>query len=86
MGMRTVRLESADEKRLERIRRKTGWTASDALKRGVRLLDESLSQQATSNAYEIYASLDLGPGGYALGQSDKVRETVREAILRRHKP
>lgn len=85
MALRTVRLEPADEKRLERIRRKTGWTTSDALKRGVLLLDESLSKQPTSGAYEIYASLDLGPGGYALGPSDKVRETVRKAVSRRHK-
>jgi hypothetical protein len=85
MGVRTVRLEPADEKRLERIRRKTGWTASDVLKRGMQLLDESIAKQPTSSAYDLYASLDLGPGGYALGPSDKVRETVRQAISRRHK-
>ena len=86
MGLRTVRLAKADEERLERIRRKAGWTASDVLRRGVRLLDESLCPQTATNAYEIYASLDLRPGGCALGSSDRVRETVRQAILRRHKP
>jgi hypothetical protein len=85
MGVKTVRLEPADEKRLERIRRRTGWTASDVLKRGMQLLDESLAKQSTSSAYEIYSGLDLGPGGYALGPSDKVRETVRQAISRRRK-
>lgn len=85
MGVRSVRLGCADERRLERIQRKTGWTASEVLKRGMRLLDQRLSVQPASSAYETYANLDLGPGGYALGRSDQVRETVRATMSKRRK-
>ena len=85
MGVRSVRLGPADERRLERIQRKTGWTASEVLKHGMRLLDQMLSRKPASSAYETYASLDLGPGGYALGRSDQVRETVRGTMSKRRK-
>ena len=35
--------------------------------------------------FEIYASLDLGPGGTSVGRSDDTRNTVRRAILRKHR-
>lgn len=85
MATRTVRMEPEDEKRLERIQRKTGWTASDALKEGVRLLDQSLTNAPTNVAYDIYAELDLGEGGHARGPASRSRETAREAIARKHK-
>jgi hypothetical protein len=78
-------MEPEDEKRLERVRRRTGWTASDVLKRGVKLLDETLTQAPTNSAFGIYADLDLGPGGYASGPAAQSRETARRAIVRKHK-
>jgi len=85
MGMKTVRMEPEDEKLLERLRRRTGLTTSDILKRGMRLLDESLATQPTKSAYEIYCKLDIGPGGYAIGPSTETSKSVREAILRKHR-
>lgn len=85
MGVRTVRMEAEDEKRLARILRRTGWTASDVLKRGVQLLDETLAKTPTNKAFEVYSGLDLGPGGYASGPASESREAARRAILRKHK-
>ena len=85
MSVRTVRMEPEDDARIERIRRKTGWTSSDVLKEGVRLLDEALTKAPTNDAHEIYSSLDLGPGGYAAGPALESRETARRVIARKHK-
>jgi hypothetical protein len=68
MGTRTIRMEPEDEKLLDRIRRQTGWTTSDALSRGLRALERELAENIASSAYAIYEGLDLGPGGYAAGR------------------
>ena len=85
MGTRTVRMEPEDEKRLERIQKRTGWTASDALKRGVQMLDEALAKEPTGSAFDIYAQLDLGPGGYAAGPAAASRKTARKVIVAKHR-
>jgi len=86
MGMKTVRMEPEDEKVLERIRRRTGWTASDILKRGLRLVDESLATQPPKKtAWEIYCELDIGPGDDSIPPASYSREAVRRAILRKHR-
>jgi len=85
MGMKTVRMEPEDERLLERLRRRTGWTSSDILKHGMRLLDQSLSREPAKSPYEVYAGLDLGPGGYASGPASQSREAARAAIMRKHR-
>jgi hypothetical protein len=84
MGTKTVRMEPDDERVLARIRRQTGWTASAALKQGLRALERDLLQREAPSAYDIYKSLDLGPGGYAAGPSAKSREVARRVIRRKH--
>lgn len=78
-------MEPEDEKRLERIRRRTGWATSDALRRGLRALERDISSEATSRAFDIYASLNLGPGGYAAGPASQSRETARRVIAQKAK-
>lgn len=85
MSVRTVRMEPEDEALLERIRRRTGWTVSDALKRGLRALERNISEKPPASAFKIYAGLDLGPGGHAAGPASRSRETAREVIRRKHK-
>lgn len=85
MATRTLRMDPEDEARLERIQRRTGWTVSDVLKEGVRLLEEALAKAPTTEAYEVYSRLELGPGGYSSGPASKSREAARAAILRKHK-
>jgi hypothetical protein len=51
----------------------------------VRLLEETLAKAPTTEAYEVYSRLELGPGGYSSGPASKSREAARAAILRKHK-
>ena len=83
MSTRTVRLDDEAEKALEEIVQATGLSKSGALKQGLLALREQISQQSNPSPYEIYAKLDLGPGGYALAPSTEVRQGVSEVIRRK---
>lgn len=85
MGTKTVRMEPEDEELLERLRKRTGLTTSDVLKRGLRLLDESLAKQPAKTPYEIYCELDIGPGDDSIPPASDSRNAVRQAILRKHR-
>jgi hypothetical protein len=61
----------------------TGLSISGAFKRGLLLLRDDLAQQAQRTPYDIYAELDLGPGGYATAPSTDTRRGVQEAIKRK---
>lgn len=83
MAVRTVRMDEESEKLLAQVCKSTGWTASEALKRGLRALDRSLAAAPARTAWDIYAALDLGSGGYASGPSTESRAAARAAIQRR---
>jgi hypothetical protein len=83
MGMKSVRLDEEAEQALEQIRQATGLSVSGALKQGLLELRSRLEQQPAHTPYEIYAQLDLGPGGYAIAPSSEVRRGVRQAIRRK---
>lgn len=80
MGTRTVRLDEEAEIALQDIQSATGMPISTALKRGLRAVRDEVMQEGKRTAYEIYAELDLGPGGYAKGPSTKTRSLARKAI------
>jgi hypothetical protein len=77
------RLDEEAEKALEQIMRSAGLTISGAFKHGLCLLRDDLVQKAQRTRYEIYAELDLGPGGYATAPSTDTRRGVRAAIKRK---
>ena len=83
MSIKTVRMDDDDEKLLERVKRATGWSASEVIKRGLRSLDRQLREQPSKRAFDVYKALDLGPGGYASGPASDSRKVAREAIRRR---
>lgn len=85
MSVRTVRMGPEDEAILQQIQEETGWTASDVLKRGLRSLQRESMSRAAKSPFEIYESLDLGPGGYAAGPASESRETARRVIAAKHK-
>jgi hypothetical protein len=60
-----------------------GLSIFSALKQGLLALHHQLSQQASQSPYDIYAKLDLGPGGYAIAPSTDTRRGVQEAIKRK---
>jgi hypothetical protein len=83
MATRAVRLDEESERILEEIRRATGLSASGALKRGLVSVRESL--RAESRPYDLYASLDLGPGGYAIAPARDAKRAALRAIRSKHR-
>jgi hypothetical protein len=85
MGVRTVRLDQETEHVLKEVRRVTGLSVSAALKRGLRSLRDEARSQAHRFPYDVYQTLDLGPGGYATAPSTQTRLGMREALTRKHR-
>jgi hypothetical protein len=85
MATRTVRLDDETEQVLDEVREATGMAVSDALKAGLRSLQEKLrAGEMARPPYEIYRELDLGPGGYAIAPSTDVRSAVRRLLKAKH--
>ena len=80
MSTRTVRLDPEAEKALQVIRKSTGMSISEALKKGLTTLQREMLHGETSAAWKLYSELDLGPGGYAIAPSDAGRAAIRAAI------
>ena len=68
---------------MEEIKRMTGLSISDVLKRGILALRAQLEGNVSRTPFEVYAELDLGPGGYASGPSTDSRTSARNAIQKR---
>lgn len=83
MALRTVRLDDDDETLLAEVVKTTGLSMSKALAQGLRALRDRVVAAPPRTPYEIYAALDLGPGGYAVAPSTQVRRGVRRAIRRK---
>lgn len=63
MSVRTVRLDAETEGALQEVVEATGLSTSAALKQGVLALRHRLFCQPNALPYDVYAALDLGPGG-----------------------
>jgi hypothetical protein len=83
MATRTVRLDAEAEKALQEVQAATGLPISEALKRGLRSLQEQVRREAGRTPYNVYRELDVGAGGYAIAPSTETRRGVREAIRRK---
>jgi hypothetical protein len=83
MGVRTVRLDDETEKVLQDVTRKTGWSVSAALKRGLIVLRDQVTEQAQVTPFDVYRRLDLGPGGYAIAPSTETRRGIATALRRK---
>jgi hypothetical protein len=83
MAIRTVRLDDEAEEALREVRAATGLPISEALKRGLRSLQERVRHEVTRTPYDVYRELDLGPGGYANAPSTETRRGVRQAVRRK---
>jgi hypothetical protein len=84
MPTRTVRLDDEAEAALQEILAATGLPISEALKRGLRVLQTHIREDASRTPYAIFEGLDLGEGGSAIAPSTDVRRAVRRAIARKH--
>ena len=83
MAIRTVRLDDEAEATLREIREATGLPISEVLKQGLRFLREHVRNAAGQRPYDLYARLDLGPGGYASAPSTETRRGVTSAIRKK---
>ena len=85
MSTRTVRLDQQTEDTLERLRRSTGLSISEVLKRGVQAYARQAAEQAAAAPYDVYRQLDLGAGGWAAAPARDAKRAVRTAIGRKHR-
>lgn len=83
MATRTVRLDAEAEKILEEVQAATGLPISEALKHGLRALQERARNEAGRTPYELYQELDLGSGAYAIAPSTETKRGVRRALKRK---
>jgi hypothetical protein len=83
MATRTVRLDDEAEAALRQIRETTGLPISEALKRGLRSLQERVKDDMARTPYDIYHELDHGPGGSAIAPSSETKRAVRAAIKKK---
>jgi hypothetical protein len=83
MGTRTVRLDDETERVLAQIVTATGLSVSAALKKGLLVLKNDVVRDARRLPYDIYSTLDLGPGGDAVAPAADSRRGVRLAIRRK---
>jgi len=85
MSTRTVRLDDEAEQTLSRLRRVTGLSISELLKRGLDAYESEALNLAHRKPYDIYAQLDLGDGGYAVAPAKQAKSAVAEAVRRKHR-
>ena len=85
MGVRTVRLDDEAERALAAVRKRTGLTISEVLKRGLRAYDEASREEATARPYDVYRRLDLGSGGYAVAPAGDAKAAIAEVIAAKHR-
>jgi len=84
MGTRTVRLDEQTEQTLQKLRKATGLSISEVLKRGVQAYSEQAARQGDVKPYEIYRKIELGAGGWAAAPARTAKQSVRDAIARKH--
>ena len=80
MGVRTVRLDDAAERTLAEVRKRTGLTISEVLKRGLHTYAAAALEAAAATPFEVYRRLDLGSGGYAIAPAREAKAAVAEAV------
>ena len=84
MGTRTVRLDDEAERTLTKLRRMTGLSISEVLKRGLMAYKVAALNEAHEKPYDVFLRLDLGEGGYAVAPAKEAKSAVVDAIRRKH--
>jgi len=85
MSIRTVRLDKETENVLADVLHKSNFSISSAMKAGLCVLQETLTQKKRILAFEIYKQLDLGPGDKKIPSSTNTRQAVLNTLKRKHK-
>lgn len=85
MSIRTVRLDPEYDLLLEEIQGMTGISTSTAFKRGLTALRDSLRQEGHGTPFDVYAGLDIGPGGQARAPARKAKPALAEILRQKHR-
>jgi len=80
MATRTVRLDRGSERVLADVRSATGLSVSEILKRGIAEVKRTLQNQVAERPFDLYVTLDLGPGGYALAPARQAKTALRRIL------
>ena len=83
MAIRTVRLDSAAESKLEEVCKRTGLSISEVLRRGIGAYAASVDEVAET-PYEVFRRFDLGPGGNTAAPAREAKDAVTRAIREKH--
>ena len=83
MGTRTIRLDEETEQVLAELKQLTGLSLTQALKQGLFAFRDEVCHRGSARPFDIYKSLDLGDGGYAVAPSTDSKRGVQEAIKRK---
>ncbi len=84
MGTRTVRLDDEAEKTLASLRRLTGLSISEVLKRGLMAYLATAMREASEKPFDVYRRLDLGEGGQSAADAKDAKAVVADVIKRKH--
>lgn len=83
MGTRTVRLDDEAEKTLARLRKATGLSISEVLKRGLVTFEQQARRRTVVRPIDVYRRLALGQGGWSIAPARDAKQAVRESIRRK---
>lgn len=85
MSVRTVFLDDDDEATLAYLRKRTGLSVADVLKRGLESYAEIVRDEVAAKPFDVYRRLDLGPGGYAIAPARDAKAALVEALRDKHR-
>lgn len=81
--IRTVRLDAEAERALKEVRRSTGLSISEVLKKGIFAVQHGAGPELKRRPYEIYAGLELGRGGHARAPARNAKQAIRSLIAKK---
>lgn len=83
MATRTVRLDEESERILAEIQKETGLSVSVVLKRGLVAVRDARREAVAVSPFDVYESLDLGPGGTSRAPARQAKAALRRILSRK---
>ena len=85
MGIRKICFDESEEQLLADLEKETCLPISRVIKKAIAAFAASSPGKLAETPAEFFSRIDLGPGGCSAGQSDRVKEVVREQIRKKLK-
>jgi mitochondrial fission protein ELM1 len=60
-----------------------GFSVSQVLKNGVLALRDQLASRRIARPFDVYKTIDLGPGGYLKAPARNAKRTVADIVRRK---